>query len=101
MSVLAFKKPEKADPHATGEAKCLDCGKRWAAVAPIGTRQLDCPDCGTNRGLWLYPFGADVGDLAFECICGNEVLTAFKRGGVFWLQCMACGTDQTNAVFGD
>jgi Zn finger protein HypA/HybF involved in hydrogenase expression len=37
-------------PHATGDAKCLDCKHEWVATAPVGVVRLDCPECGSTRG---------------------------------------------------
>lgn len=99
-NVVAFARPEKSEPYLSGEAKCIDCGARWVAVAPVGVMNLECRDCGTMRGRWLYPVGAAEGDLLFSCACGNDGLVAYKRNGKFWLQCMACGVDQTEALFG-
>lgn len=31
---------------ASGHAQCLDCGRHWVAVWPLGADPLECPDCG-------------------------------------------------------
>ena len=100
MSVVAFKRPEPNDPHLAGEARCIGCQHKWAAVAPVGTRSLECPSCKTMNGLWTYPVGPEVGDLAFACNCGCDALTAYKRRGLFHIVCMSCGEHQTEALFG-
>jgi hypothetical protein len=101
VTVVPFHRPEPADPHMTGEAKCLCCGDKWVAVAPVGTRFLERAKCGTFQGVWHNPVGAQEGDLQFYCAsCGGEALTAFKRGGHFYLLCMGCGIDHTEAIFG-
>lgn len=97
-SVLEFKPRE--EPHLSGEALCLDCRKRWVAVAPVGQRWLECPDCMTRKGLFVAPVGAEEGDSLFVCKCGSEALTAYFHVGHFRLRCMACGIDHTEAVFG-
>lgn len=99
-NVVQFKAPERSDPHNAGEAKCIGCGHTWAAVAPVGTISLECPQCGASRGVWRYPVSASEGDLLFTCACGCEAMTAYLREGKFYLRCMCCGTDQTEAVFG-
>lgn len=101
MTVVPFERPEKEEPHLAGEALCIGCRHEWAAVAPVGTWQLECPSCCTWKGVFRYPVGADVGDLLFVCNCGCEALTAYMHHGRFRLKCMSCGTEQTNAVFGD
>lgn len=37
-------------PHRADNALCLDCGKPWVAVAPVGAERLECPSCGTMSG---------------------------------------------------
>lgn len=99
-NVVEFKRPEKADPHLSGEAKCIGCQREWVTVAPVGTITLECPSCHAMRGVWRYPVGAAEGDFAFRCNCGCEALTAYKCGRLFYIKCMCCGTDQTQAIFG-
>lgn len=103
MSVIAFRKPPQkpTEPWCQGEAKCLNCQHTWEAAAPVGTRFLECPECETCRGVWYRPAGATEGDELFYCrLCDGEALTAFKRGGLFYLMCMGCGVDHTDAIFG-
>ena len=97
-TVIPFRKRE--EPHLEGEAQCIACQHRWAATAPVGTWQLECPSCGLMKGMFRYPIDADEGDLSFSCICGCEALIAYFRNGKFRLQCMNCGTHQKEAVFG-
>jgi uncharacterized Zn finger protein len=67
---------------------------------PIGVVQLDCPACTGNKGMWVNPITADVGDFVYRCAhCGSEALTAFTRNGQFNLLCMGCGVDHTEAIF--
>jgi hypothetical protein len=91
---------EERAPHWEGTCVCLGCKHEWHGVGPIGVTQLDCPQCELPKGVVKYPFGAQPGDLLFECTCGSEALTAYTRTGRFWLRCMACGIDHTEAVFG-
>lgn len=98
MNVIPFRNRE--EPHMDGDAKCIGCGHQWHAVAPVGVWQLECPSCETMKGVFQHPVGAMDGDLLFACVCGCEALTAYQRAGRFWLRCMACGTDHTDAVFG-
>lgn len=95
---LAAVRAER-EPHLAGEARCTNCGHQWAAVAPIGTWQLECPSCETLHGLWRCHVGADDGDLTLRCKCGCEAMTAYIDGGRKWVRCMRCGTDQTDALF--
>ena len=36
---------EAETAHKASEAKCLDCGFEWVAIAPIGAKDLECPNC--------------------------------------------------------
>jgi len=92
---------EKRQPHWHGTAYCIGCQHEWEADAPVGGLGLECPSCGLPKGTPKYPFGAQEGDLLLWCDCGCEALTAFKRNGRFYTQCMACGTDLTHAFYGD
>ena len=69
--LLSF--PEKLDPHLSGMAQCLGCQHRWAAVAPIGTFQIQCPQCSTLKGVWTYPAGLPDGTARWTCVCGNDL----------------------------
>lgn len=91
---------EERQPHWRGTAYCVGCKEEWQAVAPIGTMSLDCPACELPKGVPKYPFGADEGDLLLVCDCGCEALTAYRRKGLFYVKCMACGTDLTHSFYG-
>lgn len=104
MSVLEFKRPARkpTDEWAGDEAICIGCRHTWAAVAQVGTRWLECPQCGAAKGIFKKPFGAGEGDEVFICrCCDGEALTAYRHKGLFYLRCMSCGVDHTNAVFGE
>lgn len=80
----------KDEPHASGEAFCIQCGYEWIAVAPVGTTQLACPECATMKGLWKFPFAPSVGTLVRECNCGNQLFYLTTEGHL----CAKCGTYQ-------
>lgn len=46
---------EQRMPHVCGPALCLICQHMWEAVAPLGTRWLECPQCHRMQGLLTYP----------------------------------------------
>lgn len=99
-NIIPFAKPEKPAPHLAGEALCIGCRHTWAAVAPVGTSRLECPACGLGKGMFRYPIYCEDGDSLFTCNCGCEALIAYVREGRFRIQCMNCGTHQTEAIFG-
>lgn len=100
--VIPFQRPEPPDPHCTGEARCVACGHRWEGVAPVGTRWLECSECGTMKGTWYNAVEASVGDTEYSCAhCGSIAMTAFKRRGLTFLICFGCGVDHTDALFGE
>lgn len=104
MTVLPFKAPTvQVDVSwAEGKAKCIACQHEWVAVALLGGQPFECPSCKLEKGMFKYPFGAKAGDREFSCLCGCEALVAYQRGrdNLFFLRCMNCGSDQTEAVFG-
>lgn len=105
MSVVEFRPretPRKPDEQwASDTAICIGCRHEWNAVAQLGTRWLECPGCGAMKGIFKKPFGADEGDSVYRCnICESEAMTAFYRDGLFYFQCMNCGVDHTDAIFG-
>lgn len=81
--VIPFKRPE--DPHMTGEARCMKCGREWVAAAPIGTEWLECPGCGTMHGTFKQPIERDGAH--WVCKCGNELFRVTPDG----YYCPACG----------
>lgn len=102
MTVISFAQAKaEREPHWQGKCKCIGCGHEWEGVAPIGTMFVDCPSCELPKGHPKHPFGCAEGDSVFKCSCGSEALTAYMHKGRFNLRCMACGTEKTNAVFGE
>lgn len=74
-------------PHASGESKCLACGYKWVAVAPVGVVELKCPECETMRGVWSQPLVPDA--YVWYCHeCGNDIHFATKD----YLCCARCGS---------
>ena len=72
---------------ATGEAVCMHCQHEWVAVAPTGMTWLDCPECGTQKGGFKFPFGVPVGDRLLVCDCGNDIFFVTPVGCL----CPNCG----------
>ena len=81
----------KNDPHGSGEAFCLQCGHEWISVAPVGTVQLECPECHTMKGLFRFPFHFSEGQLVRECNCGNQLFYLSPEGHM----CANCGIYQS------
>jgi hypothetical protein len=53
------------------------------------------------KGTPRYPFSAADGDLLLQCEpCGGDALYAYKRSGKFFVKCMGCGNDLTEAFYG-
>ena len=102
MSAEVIQFNPREEPSITGEAICIGCRNEWGAVAPVGTWQLECPSCGAHKGIFKHPVGGSLaGDSFFACSCGCEALSAYLREGKFYLRCMQCGEDQTEAIFGE
>jgi hypothetical protein len=47
---VTAKTSEEDEPHKVSMVVCLNCGKRWVAVRPLGTKltDLECPQCRTQ-----------------------------------------------------
>lgn len=91
--VTAFPDRVKLDPHLAGKAKCLDCKSEWDFVAPVGTLYLECPKCGTHRGVQQGPCDGAEDDDVWECNCGCTLFKIIAHNGVFkWMICLRCGT---------
>lgn len=81
---LAAARAER-EPHMSGKARCLDCKHEWIAVAPIGTRWLECPVCTLTRGRYVAQAERDVPH--WHCNCGNDLFYATQDG----VYCPNCG----------
>lgn len=101
MSVIDLAKArEERQPHISGIFVCVGCRHEWTGVAPLRKTWLDCPECGLPKATPKHPFGAMEGDLALRCVgCSGEALFAYKRAGKFWVRCMGCGNDLTEAFY--
>lgn len=74
-------------PHMSGEARCLCCGHKWVAIAPIGTVELECTECNTYRGVFIGPPKPDT---VWQCDCGNQLFYIGPDGAM----CAWCGVKQ-------
>lgn len=105
MTVVSFAAAKEARrPHWEGACICLGCRHEWRGVGPMGAHvSLECPSCALPQGVTKHLFGAAIGDLEFRCSCGCEAMNVYKRAsdGRFFTRCMACGADQTAAIYGD
>jgi hypothetical protein len=91
-NVLQFptKPAEEETQWASGEARCFQCEHTWVAVAPVGTVQLECPNCHTMKGLWKFPFAPSADTLIRVCNCGNDLFRMTPEGHM----CANCGLYQ-------
>ncbi|MCK5609421.1 hypothetical protein KAR91_46540 [Candidatus Pacearchaeota archaeon] len=74
----------KNKPHMTGEALCIGCGHKWVCVAPTGTIELKCSECGTWKGVFE---GCTAPETVYECDCGNQHFYVDECGPM----CALCG----------
>lgn len=69
-----------------GAAKCLNCEHMWTGKLPVGQTELQCPECLTMKGVFVWPIIPEEG---FECAnCGNIVWYVGLNG--IW--CSHCAT---------
>lgn len=83
-------KPDSQDDgeHLSGPARCIECRHEWEAVAPVGTYELECPQCESMKGIFVWPVDED-GD-RWQCHCGSDAFRVL-RGAIM---CYRCGTEQ-------
>jgi hypothetical protein len=90
-NVVPFgKKPEPLEQWAAGETFCIACDHRWAATAPTGTVDLECPNCHTMKGKFRFEFKPSEGQLVRECRCSNQLFYITPDGHM----CANCGIYQ-------
>lgn len=71
-----------------GEAQCLACGEHWVGSTPIGTTWIECPKCGSERGVFRYPI--EYMTKHWFCTCGGSLFYITPKG----CYCPACGLYQ-------
>jgi hypothetical protein len=81
---------EAREPHLSGSACCIACAHSWVAVAPVGTTWLECPSCGTHKGLFTGACCPPDGGEIWTCNCGSEVFYITPRA----VHCYNCGVHQ-------
>ena len=85
---------EARQPHVGGPAKCLACGHNWLSVSPLPiTYGLECPECGTHRGVYDYPLDEPRGTIVLTCIyCGDTAWIITPDHA----RCIKCGGTTTD-----
>jgi phage FluMu protein Com len=79
--LLCLPTSTERGPHFSGEAHCLHCKHEWIAVAPVGTIELECPECKTMKGLLRY--GCEP-ETAWVCGCGCHLFMISPQGTICW-----------------
>lgn len=72
-------------PTSSGECRCLLCGYTWTGVVPIGTIWLECGECHSMKGRFVYHCERDRSH--WTCNCGNDLFFATPEG----FYCPNCG----------
>lgn len=94
MTVLEFKR--QPEQHAAGKAICVACTHTWTATIEkkdfdSNRGWLECPECHTMRGRFVWPFAPAPGTDVWTCKCGNDFFHITREGTV----CPNCGNYQT------
>lgn len=86
-------------PHVTGQAICMHCRHKWAAVRPLtdDAEDMQCPACGLPRGVWEYNFTVPEGPIWTCAYCPSQ---AFKLTPVA-AYCIGCGRRTTYATLAE
>lgn len=87
MSIIKFPSAEERSPHLSGAAACMACHHSWVAVAPVGTYELECPECHAIKGYYINPvvYGEDI----WQCNCGCCVFHIHPKIGPYCVNCAA------------
>lgn len=89
MKIVDFEKAKKErEPHLQGNAICAGCRHKWEAIAPIGTDRLECPECHSNKGVFVELVERE--HLRWTCNCGNYLMAITPEG----TYCVNCGAWQ-------
>lgn len=78
-------------PHKSGLAICLHCSHEWAAVSQINVHNLECPECGLEKGVYQGLASPPEGSLVYECECGCQRFEILISGAF----CINCGQTHT------
>lgn len=87
MGVIQFQRPEKAEPHLSGKARCSVCQHEEIAVAPVGVDWMECGKCGLMKSRYVHDLVPD--DNVTVCGCGCDVFRIVTNGAF----CIHCGTE--------
>lgn len=87
-------------PHTSGPCVCLGCKHEWVGVAPSGTIAVECPACGTEKGVRAGTVFVD--EPHWNCRgCDNNYLRVVAAG----IYCPLCATawnwDQITEAFSE
>jgi hypothetical protein len=75
----------RATPYMSGAAACMACHHSWVAVAPVGTYELECPECHSTKGYYVNTVVR--GEEVFECFCGCDMFRISRVHGPYCVNC--------------
>lgn len=84
---------EEREPHLSGRALCLNCKNQWVAVAPVGTLDLECPECTLPQGRFMHLVQYED-EPHWTCNCGNQFFHITQKR----TYCINCGDTQVGFV---
>lgn len=85
-NIIEFKKPDESVPCIEGDAICLCCKQEWLCVAEVGIIELECPSCGSSKGVFKHMVLRSCDH--FQCNCGNFLFHIAPQG----IYCTNCAT---------
>lgn len=77
-------------PHTSGSCTCLECSAEWTGVIPAGVRAVQCPECGTHKGVRS---GLVVPETTLLCPCCYNDLVFVTAPGLYL--CPVCAVEFT------
>ena len=85
---VLFHEQDEPDTVIKGTAICLTCKNEWEAIIPLGSIDIKCPKCKTNKGV-LKDFIQFRENIHYRCHCGHCMFFLLESGRN---QCIICGT---------
>lgn len=79
---------KKEELHLSGTCICFGCKHEWSERCPIGTTELECPECHTMKGRMKYEVVRSEDH--WMCNCGNT----FFSITLTCIYCPNCGVKQ-------
>ena len=83
--ILDFTKG-KEKRFVSGQIICFGCKYEWIGASECGTKEFECPSCGTFKGRIKYKCSPNDGSV-YTCNCDNDLFIITDKT----ILCANCG----------